>query len=98
MSMRGPQLVNSTTGPFTIAKVPRAPNRSFSNRLNYFDKMVQRMDDWINFKSIIMQKEELEEKITMLEQLTQCFVVKMTFVETEIPEFLKPFYSNTGKQ
>ena len=38
-----------------------------------------------------MQNEELEEKITMLEELIQGFVTRMTVVETEMPEFLKTF-------
>lgn len=38
-----------------------------------------------------MQNEELEEKITMLEELIQGFVARMTVVETEMPEFLKFF-------
>ena len=38
-----------------------------------------------------MQNEELEEKITMLEELIQGFVERMTIVETEMPEFLKTF-------
>ncbi|WP_121812089.1 hypothetical protein [Mucilaginibacter kameinonensis] len=38
-----------------------------------------------------MQNEELEEKITMLEELIQGFVARMTIVETEMPEFLKIF-------
>ena len=38
-----------------------------------------------------MQNEELEEKITMLEELIQGFVARMTVVETEMPEFLKIF-------
>jgi hypothetical protein len=38
-----------------------------------------------------MQNEELEEKVTMLEELIQGFVNRMTVVETEMPEFLKTF-------
>jgi hypothetical protein len=38
-----------------------------------------------------MQNEELEEKVTMLEELIQGFVARMTVVETEMPEFLKTF-------
>ncbi|TFF33478.1 hypothetical protein [Mucilaginibacter psychrotolerans] len=38
-----------------------------------------------------MQNEELEEKVTMLEELIQGFVVRMNVVETEMPEFLKFF-------
>jgi len=38
-----------------------------------------------------MQNEELEEKITMLEELIQGFVTRMNVVETEMPEFLKFF-------
>jgi methionyl-tRNA synthetase len=38
-----------------------------------------------------MQNEELEEKVTMLEELIQGFVTRMTVVETEMPEFLKTF-------
>jgi hypothetical protein len=38
-----------------------------------------------------MQNEELEEKITMLEELIQGFVARMTAIETEMPEFLKTF-------
>lgn len=38
-----------------------------------------------------MANEELEEKITMLEELIQGFVKRMTIIETEMPEFLKSF-------
>jgi len=38
-----------------------------------------------------MQNEELEEKVTMLEELIQGFVTRMNVVETEMPEFLKTF-------
>jgi hypothetical protein len=38
-----------------------------------------------------MQNEELEEKVTMLEELIQGFVGRMTLIETEMPEFLKTF-------
>lgn len=38
-----------------------------------------------------MQNEELEEKITMLEELIQGFIARITVVETEMPEFLKTF-------
>jgi hypothetical protein len=38
-----------------------------------------------------MQNEELEEKVTMLEELIQGFVVRMNVVEAEMPEFLKTF-------
>ncbi|WP_428327890.1 hypothetical protein [Mucilaginibacter sp.] len=38
-----------------------------------------------------MQNEELEEKVTMLEELIQGFVARMTVVETGMPEFLKTF-------
>lgn len=38
-----------------------------------------------------MEKEELEEKVTMMEELIQGFVKRMTVVETEMPEFLKSF-------
>ena len=38
-----------------------------------------------------MQQEELEEKITMLEELIQGFTSRMTLIETEIPEYLKTF-------
>lgn len=38
-----------------------------------------------------MQNEELEEKVTMLEELIQGFVARMSVVETEMPEFLKTF-------
>jgi hypothetical protein len=38
-----------------------------------------------------MQNEELEEKVTMLEELIEGFVARMTVVETEMPEFLKTF-------
>lgn len=38
-----------------------------------------------------MQNEELEEKVTMLEELIQGFVTRMAVVETEMPEFLKTF-------
>jgi hypothetical protein len=39
-----------------------------------------------------MQNEELEEKVTMLEELIQGFVARITVVETEMPEFLKTFF------
>jgi len=38
-----------------------------------------------------MQQEELEEKVTMLEELIQGFIQRITIVETEMPEFLKAF-------
>ena len=38
-----------------------------------------------------MQNEELEEKVTMMEELIQGFVARMAVVETEMPEFLKSF-------
>jgi hypothetical protein len=38
-----------------------------------------------------MQNEELEEKVTMLEELIQGFVTRMAVVETEMPDFLKTF-------
>lgn len=38
-----------------------------------------------------MANQELEEKITMLEELIQGFLKRMTIVETEMPEFLKSF-------
>ncbi|UOE52456.1 hypothetical protein MTO98_15375 [Mucilaginibacter sp. SMC90] len=38
-----------------------------------------------------MQQEELEEKVTMLEELIQGFIQRITIVETEMPEFLKSF-------
>lgn len=38
-----------------------------------------------------MANEELDEKITMLEELIQGFVKRMTIIETEMPEFLKSF-------
>lgn len=38
-----------------------------------------------------MQNEELEEKVTMLEELIQGFVARMNVVEAEMPEFLKTF-------
>jgi methionyl-tRNA synthetase len=38
-----------------------------------------------------MQNEELEEKVTMMEELIQGFVTRMNVVETEMPEFLKTF-------
>jgi len=38
-----------------------------------------------------VQNEELEEKVTMLEELIQGFVARMTVVEGEMPEFLKTF-------
>jgi hypothetical protein len=38
-----------------------------------------------------MEQEELAEKVTMLEELIQGFVKRMTVVETEMPEFLKNF-------
>ena len=36
-------------------------------------------------------REELEDKITMLEELIQGFTSRMTLIETEMPEFLKTF-------
>lgn len=45
----------------------------------------------MNFKFSVMANEELEEKITMLEELIQGFVKRMTIIETEMPEFLKSF-------
>jgi hypothetical protein len=42
-------------------------------------------------KLTVMANEELEEKITMLEELIQSFVKRMTIIETEMPEFLKSF-------
>jgi hypothetical protein len=38
-----------------------------------------------------MQNEELEEKVTMMEELIEDFVARMTVVETEMLEFLKTF-------
>lgn len=38
-----------------------------------------------------MQQEELEEKVTMLEELIQGFIQRITIVETEMPDFLKNF-------
>ncbi|MDB5122514.1 MAG: hypothetical protein JWP94_643 [Mucilaginibacter sp.] len=38
-----------------------------------------------------MQNDELEEKVTMMEELIQGFVTRMNVVETEMPEFLKTF-------
>jgi hypothetical protein len=38
-----------------------------------------------------MEQEELAEKVTMLEELIQGFVKRMTLLETEMPEFLKDF-------
>jgi len=38
-----------------------------------------------------MPNEELEEKITMLEELIHGFVKRMTTIETDMPEFLKSF-------
>jgi hypothetical protein len=38
-----------------------------------------------------MQNEELEEKITMMEELIQGFVQRITIIEAEMPEFLKSF-------
>jgi len=40
-----------------------------------------------------MQQEELEEKVTMMEELIQGFIQRITIVETEIPAFLKTFLS-----
>jgi hypothetical protein len=45
-----------------------------------------------------MQKEELEEKVTMLEEVTQGFLSKMTVMETEVAGVLNQFinqYRNT---
>ncbi len=39
-----------------------------------------------------MQNEELEEKVTMLEEFIQGFVARMNVVEAEMPEFLKFFF------
>lgn len=38
-----------------------------------------------------MEQQELEEKVTMMEELIQGFVKRMTVIETEMPEFLKSF-------
>ena len=38
-----------------------------------------------------MQNEEIEEKVTMMEELIQGYVARMAVVETEMPEFLKSF-------
>ena len=38
-----------------------------------------------------MQKEELEEKVTMMEELIQGFVGRMNGIETGMAEFLKTF-------
>ena len=38
-----------------------------------------------------MEQQELEEKVTMMEELIQGFVKRMTVIETEMPEFLKTF-------
>lgn len=38
-----------------------------------------------------MQNEELEEKVTMLEELMQGFVARVNVIEAEMPEFLKSF-------
>lgn len=38
-----------------------------------------------------MQKEELEEKVTMMEELIQGFVSRMNVIETGMAEFLKTF-------
>jgi methionyl-tRNA synthetase len=38
-----------------------------------------------------MQQEELEEKITMLEELIQGFIGRITIIETEMPGFLNTF-------
>ncbi|MDB5138180.1 MAG: hypothetical protein JWR12_96 [Mucilaginibacter sp.] len=38
-----------------------------------------------------MQNEELEEKVTMMEELIQGFIARINVVETEMPEFLKTF-------
>jgi len=38
-----------------------------------------------------MEQQELEEKVTMMEELIQGFVTRMTAIETEMPEFLKSF-------
>jgi lysophospholipase L1-like esterase len=35
--------------------------------------------------------EQLEEKVTMLEELIQGFIKRMTAIENEMPEFLKSF-------
>ncbi|WP_114937790.1 hypothetical protein [Mucilaginibacter endophyticus] len=40
-----------------------------------------------------MQQEELEEKVTMLEELIQGLIQRITIVETDMPEFLKSFLS-----
>lgn len=38
-----------------------------------------------------MQQEDLEEKVTMLEELIQGFIGRMTIIETEMPGFLNTF-------
>jgi hypothetical protein len=38
-----------------------------------------------------MQNEELEEKVTMMEELIEGFVTRMSIVETGMPDFLKTF-------
>jgi hypothetical protein len=38
-----------------------------------------------------MEQQELEEKVTMMEELIHGFVTRMTAIETEMPEFLKSF-------
>ncbi|SEM69918.1 hypothetical protein SAMN05192574_101512 [Mucilaginibacter gossypiicola] len=38
-----------------------------------------------------MQQEELEEKVTMLEELIQGFIQSIAIIETEMPDFLKSF-------
>jgi len=38
-----------------------------------------------------MQNEELDEKVTMLEELMQGFVARVNVIEAEMPEFLKSF-------
>lgn len=44
-----------------------------------------------------MQNEELEEKVTMLEELIQGFVARINVVEAEMPEFLKTFLQQYNK-
>ncbi|MDN5283927.1 MAG: hypothetical protein JWR38_201 [Mucilaginibacter sp.] len=48
-----------------------------------------------------MQQEELEEKVTMLEELIHGFIQRMKILETEVPDFLNSFlqqYKETLEQ
>jgi len=46
----------------------------------------------MNFKSNVMQNEELEEKVILLEELLQGFVERMNVIESGMADFLKTFF------